>query len=416
MPVQLRAPGFRLDTSIRSPRGRPRRTPSGSPGRVSFPTALLARLANFGNAGLLVGPTADVVRTAGWRATLERRRSRAQASAWPAVARRRVYRQIWEDAARHHEVELLDLPGDFMLIGPPGRRTLVFDQKVMLDYAATLELALDKSAVHALLDALGLPTARSVQFDTHDREAGLDFLASTDGPCVVKPRDSAGGDAVTCGVRTAEHFERARLWARRRHSRMIIEEQAAGNEYRFLFLEGTLLDVIVRYPPRVVGDGRSSISELIAIENQRRSASEDDVAIYPLDVDLDCLLTLECGGWSLRSVPAPGQAVIVKTSTNQAAAEQVETISLDVVGNDLTRDARAAARATGLRLAGVELITGDLSMSLREAGGIVVEVNGTPGLHYHYLVADRQRAVRVARPVLAALLDPNRTNAFPPYK
>jgi hypothetical protein len=37
-------------------------------------------------------------------------------------------------------------------------------------------------------------------------------------------------------------------------------------------------------------------------------------------------------------------------------------------------------------------------------------VNGTPGLHHHYLVADAERATRVAIPVLERLLsrDPRR--------
>jgi len=70
----------------------------------------------------------------------------------------------------------------------------------------------------------------------------------------------------------------------------------------------------------------------------------------------------------------------------------------------LAAEAAAAARVVGLRLAGVDVIAPTLDRSLAESGGVVLEVNCTPGLHHHYLVADREGATRVAVPILRALL------------
>ena len=74
------------------------------------------------------------------------------------------------------------------------------------------------------------------------------------------------------------------------------------------------------------------------------------------------------------------------------------------IGRALVADARRAAGVVGLRLAGVDVITSDADRSLAEAGGVVLEVNGTPGLHYHYEVAEAANATRVAIPVLRKLL------------
>lgn len=63
-----------------------------------------------------------------------------------------------------------------------------------------------------------------------------------------------------------------------------------------------------------------------------------------------------------------------------------------------------AARASRLRLAGVDLVTPDRTRPLGEMSGAVLEVNGTPGLHYHYQVADLDQATPVAVPILDALL------------
>ena len=70
----------------------------------------------------------------------------------------------------------------------------------------------------------------------------------------------------------------------------------------------------------------------------------------------------------------------------------------------LVEACRRAAAAVGLRLAGVDVITPDASQPLESAGGVVAEVNGTPGIHHHYHVADTAKATPVAVPILERVL------------
>jgi cyanophycin synthetase len=76
----------------------------------------------------------------------------------------------------------------------------------------------------------------------------------------------------------------------------------------------------------------------------------------------------------------------------------------------LVAEAREAAAQVGVRLAGVDLITSDLGRCLKESGGVIIEVNGTPGLHYHYQVADEANATLVAVPILRRLLEESRSD------
>jgi cyanophycin synthetase len=99
-----------------------------------------------------------------------------------------------------------------------------------------------------------------------------------------------------------------------------------------------------------------------------------------------------------------GQTVAVKTVTSQNRISDNETVR-EPVAPELIEEARLAAAQVGVRLAGVDLITTDLSRSLKESGGVIIEVNGTPGLHYHYQVADQGNATRVAVPILRRLLE-----------
>jgi hypothetical protein len=46
------------------------------------------------------------------------------------------------------------------------------------------------------------------------------------------------------------------------------------------------------------------------------------------------------------------------------------------------------------------------SAPLAPTGGVILEVNGLPGIHYHYLVDPAMNHRSVAVPILEALLDP----------
>lgn len=384
----------------------------GSPVKVS--TAILARLGRTGKVGRVVAPKLDLVREVGMRSALSGRRNSERQALRGPQARRSIYRRIWTEAASRVGADCEPLVDDYVLIRRGAAQTVVWYHTVMFDYGVTLQLALDKVACHHLLSEVGIPMSRYVEVDAFDHPSGIDLVADrAGGAVVVKPaRSTSGGEGVTCGVRTREEFERARFWAWRWDSRLLIEEQGQGHEYRFLVLDGEVIDILRRDPPRVVGDGRSTVGELMERENLRRADPDSGAGLAMLSVDLDCLFTLRRDGLSLSSVPAQGRVVTVKSAVNQSGAADVRSVRPDQVGPALRSDAVRAVGAMGLRFGGVDLITPDPARSLVDAGGVVIEINGTPGLHYHYLVANPHEAVAVAVPILEALLRSGRNEAF----
>ena len=98
-----------------------------------------------------------------------------------------------------------------------------------------------------------------------------------------------------------------------------------------------------------------------------------------------------------------GASAVVKTATNYNGPAETETLAAADVGA-LIEPARHAAATLGVRLAGVDIVAADPTRPLAETDGVVLEVNGIPGLTHHYNVADRERATPVAVPILLALL------------
>jgi D-alanine-D-alanine ligase-like ATP-grasp enzyme len=258
--------------------------------------------------------------------------------------------------------------------------------------------------VHGLLAQAGLSIPDHVEFDVRDPAPALEFLERTGGPCVIKPAaGTGGGHGTTAGVKDAADLMRARRNAATQSTRLLAERQALGAVYRLLLLDGELLDVVRSLPGHLTGDGQSTVEGLIFAENRRRVQAKGTAGLSLLGVNLDMMLALEHAGLTLASVLPAGDRITIGAVTNNNSISDNETFH-GSVSPDLLAEARAAQKAVGLHLAGVDVITTDLARPLAQTGGVINEVNGTPGLHHHYLVADPERATRVAIPVLERLL------------
>jgi cyanophycin synthetase len=266
------------------------------------------------------------------------------------------------------------------------------------------EIADDKPCAYRLLAEAGLPVPEHLALDAGDHDSARAFFERVPPPLLVKPARGGGGSGVVGHIRTFRQLRRALTDVGRYREMVLVERQSEGDSYRLLFLEGALLDVLRRSRPHVVGDGTSTIAELMFGEFERRIAAGGAPAGFPsFEVDLDCLFTLEHGGHRLDTVLPGGEPAVVKTATNFSSPEQTRT-ERGAVCDEVVASARRAADVLGIRLAGVDVVTTDPGRPLGETVGVILEVNSIPGLTQHSNVADAAGATQVAVPVLAALL------------
>jgi cyanophycin synthetase len=346
----------------------------------------------------------DLARSMGAGVAARRLRGGRGAGVLDQSIRDAVYAEIWRDAAARVGVEVRDLGSGFLEAGRGGAFAKLWQQVVPLDDPVTLRLALDKPLVHELLTKASVPVPEHVEWSFSDPAPALAFLESAGGPTVIKAASgTGGGEGTTAGVDTPARLMRARLQAGRFGGRLLIERQVPGPVHRLLFLDGELIDVIRHVPPRLTGDGRSTVEELLDAENERRLRAEGAAGLSLLGVGLDTVFTLERQNLRLDSVVRAGHTIAVQTVTNDNRIEDTETVT-EPLDAQLVEAARRAAEAVGLRLAGVDVITPDASRPLESAGGVVAEVNGTPGIHHHYHVADTAKATPVAVPILERVL------------
>lgn len=330
------------------------------------------------------------------------------------------YERTWREAAEQLGATWTLLAPSIGEIDRGGVRTRVIGNVSAIDDPVTLDVLHDKPLTHRILTAEGLAVPRHARFSLGDMAPAVEFLRATcaagGGDCVVKPAGGTGGGrGVTTGVRTRSHLARAAAAAAVYGDDLMIEQQIAGDNYRLLYLDGELIDAFVRRLPAVVGDGQSSVARLIHEANEERLRHGAGLSQVLLTVDLDVRRTLAKQGLSLRSVPAAGRSVTLKTVVNENCGADNSTAT-GVLCRSIVEDGARAVRTLRARFAGIDIVTPDPTVPLAESGGVILEVNGTPNLYYHYNKRDGSfpAAVHLLRRVLGDGGGPSAAPAAPP--
>jgi cyanophycin synthetase len=296
------------------------------------------------------------------------------------------YREMWRAVAHASGATFRELAADLWEVELDSVRTRVHNHEMEFDNPVVLGLAGRKTAVHRLLAADGLPVPDYTAFGLADLDKATAFLRAHPRGCVVKPANGYGGQGVTTHVQQPGELRRAALLASLYGSDLMIEAQIPGESYRLLVLEGRVVHAVCRRGPRLIGDGVSSVRQIVDAENARRRQRSQPV----LDIDRDCVFTLGYQRLTLDdAVPAAGREFVVK-SVNDPARKyaEVRTVYTDVVTDliapSVRQNAERAAQLVESEFLGVDIITPDATVPLRQSGGVINEVNTTPALHHHY--------------------------------
>ena len=266
-----------------------------------------------------------------------------------------------------------------------------------------VEIAGDKSLTKELLDGIGIPVPKGEVVRTI---RGAKEVAGEIGyPVVVKPLDGNHGRGVAINLQTEDEVDTAADRAFDHSERIVVERFLPGRDHRILVVDGKVVACAERVPAHVVGDGSSTVEELVERENRNPLRGEGhEKALTRIVIDKETRRVLDLAGLDLRSVPDEGQVVYLKKtgnlSTGGTAIDRTDEIHYENV--DI---AERAARVVGLDVAGIDMITTDVSRPLAETGGGICEVNAAPGFRMHLHPTEGK-----TRPVARAMLD----MLFPP--
>jgi len=98
---------------------------------------------------------------------------------------------------------------------------------------------------------------------------------------IVKPLDASLSLGVTMNISADPEINPAIELARKYSDIVLAQQQVVGDELRFAIINGKAVAALHRQTARVIGDGVSSVQELIKIENAERALLENAYFTYP---------------------------------------------------------------------------------------------------------------------------------------
>ncbi|TAE51641.1 MAG: cyanophycin synthetase, partial [Oscillatoriales cyanobacterium] len=181
-----------------------------------------------------------------------------------------------------------------------------------------VELACDKEGTKNILGAAGVPVPRGTVINYLDElEGAIEDVGGY--PIVLKPLDGNHGRGITIDINSWEVAEEAYDLASNasKTKSVIVERYYTGRDHRVLVVNGQVVAVAERVPANVVGDGKSTVEQLVEEVNRdpQRGDGHDNV-LTRITIDKLTLDLLQKQGYAMDSVLPAGERVFLRATAN----------------------------------------------------------------------------------------------------
>lgn len=242
--------------------------------------------------------------------------------------------------------------------------------------ATAYTISRDKQHTKAVIAAAGVPVIPGELFFAHTRRIALRspgheladahrFAAYIGYPVFAKPTHGSRGTFAEIVSDPAQLDDYARRLAVEFES-FLVEPVVEGDEHRVFVQDGRAIFHSTKSNPSLVGDGRSTLKDLLSELNA--AVSREGVSPLPVSI---------LAGREQAEILPAGARLLLPGRRNLSAAGDIEHVS-DQPPPALARLAVTAVRALGLDIGAVDLF--DLSTARDLSDPVVIEVNGNPGL------------------------------------
>jgi D-alanine-D-alanine ligase-like ATP-grasp enzyme len=233
----------------------------------------------------------------------------------------------------------------------------------------------DKILLKRALVRAGIPVPRGESF--FFLASALRFARTLSFPVILKPRLGSRGRHTTTMIQTLEELVSAFHRAKQLCGWVVLEEHLTGPVYRATVVDGKVVGVLGGTPPRITGDGISSIRDLIARKNETRP---DGVGVYPITPLTDVFLLRQ--GLTVDSVLQKDRTIDltekigVRVGGTSFEATDTHPAIISVM--------EAAARVVGDPLIGFDFIIDRLDEDPSGKRWGIIECNTMPFINLHH--------------------------------
>lgn len=206
-------------------------------------------------------------------------------------------------------------------------------------------------------------------------------------PLVVKPRGGSVARHVTTNIRSRDELLKAINKAVIYSPAFVIEEFVENSfVYRATVVDFDFVAVVKQVPANVVGDGNSTIRQLIERKNSDKRRGKPDqkgFTLYKLIIDETTEKLLAEKDYNLETVPKKDEVVYLqKDPFLKLGGDLVEVT--DTVHPNNIQLFKDIAKFFDIRLVGIDFLASDISSSWQNQKCAVLELNSMPCIEMHH--------------------------------
>lgn len=293
-------------------------------------------------------------------------------------------RCFWQEARRRGIAMAMFRCGPIkdLFIARHGGKTICFDglPRPMGPEAKSLYWMDNKPMMRKHFSGAGIPIAQGASCFSERR--ALEIFRALKKPVIVKPYSGSRSRHTTVHIETEQEFLKAFRSAKVLSPLALVEEELVGMVHRGTLIGGKLVAVIRREPPHVIGDGKHTVRELVAIENTRDKRHGSTFHPIITGPEAETELARQKSHW--EHIPQAG----VLVTLNQKVSRGIGASTTDLT-DDIHEENRKLLEKIGAvlkdPLVGVDFIMQDVRVpwQSQERSG-VIECNSLPFIDLHH--------------------------------
>ena len=267
-------------------------------------------------------------------------------------------------------------PATIEISSQTTRHIIHYAGLVTLEADESVQLSRQKDLCTAKWRNLGLPVPREVVLPLDRLQEAPERVGF---PLVIKPITGAMGRGVFANVnspaeiaRIQEHFASKT----RGPEFLLVQEFVPGTDHRLLVVNGRVTAAARRLCPFVLGDGSSTIRQLLdgPTVGERFSFTESGT-----------VESMRCQGLTPETILPVGRKAVLNNKSNHSTGGIWRSFSpgaelAEAVHPTVQAAACRATEAIGLQVAGVDFICEDAILPLAQGRGCLIEINTHPGV------------------------------------
>ena len=297
-----------------------------------------------------------------------------------------------------------------------GNKAFFSTTKLNINGFGSAEIAKDKGYSNFFLNHFGYKVTEGQTFfskilceklaNTRNIDAGFHYAKELRFPVIIKPINLSQGKLVAKIYNKTEYYQVAKKILQINPG-LIVERFYPGNDYRIVVVDDEIIVAYQRIHLSIVGDGKSSVLELLH-QKQESFVKNGRKKIINFQ-DFRIKRKLQKQNLTFNSVIPKDNIVYLLDNANLSSGGEAIDFT-ESIHPDFKKLAINVTKDMGLRLAGLDIITDDITMPMTNY--VIIEVNGSPSLTHYAAIGDAQikRVENLYLKILQALENEQNSN------